>query len=215
MNIVFLDIDGVLNHEGCWSQFGGPAPEGCKMQMPIAPECMERLNRLLEETGAYVVVSSSWRRHRRWQDIAETMHVGYGFRFPERVIGDTPDLVNDVMWLEAWRQREGAPMHYERIERGMEIHEWIRRQNTGDYAHEFAGGSYCCTHCDEEIIYDADIICHGREVTEFCILDDCSDMWELRPYLVHTDPEYGLQDEDVERAKFLMYVSRDKVASIV
>ncbi len=42
------------------------------------------------------------------------------------------------------------------------------------------------------------------EVTEFAILDDCSDMDDLKPWLVLTDPVYGLDDPDVERAVWLL-----------
>lgn len=51
MKIVFLDIDGVLNGSA-WLGEGLPK---------IATPCVTNLNRLLKETGAKVVVSSTWR----------------------------------------------------------------------------------------------------------------------------------------------------------
>lgn len=50
--IVFLDVDGVLNGH----QFLVEA-KSCK----IDPECVRRLNRLLRETDARIVLSSAWR----------------------------------------------------------------------------------------------------------------------------------------------------------
>ena len=48
MKIIFLDIDGVLN-------------AGCEDEPFILPECAQRLNCIIQETGATVVLSSAWR----------------------------------------------------------------------------------------------------------------------------------------------------------
>ena len=56
---LFLDIDGVMNHE-LWLHHAHtknlPSP-----QFWFDPVCVERVNTILEETGARLVVSSSWR----------------------------------------------------------------------------------------------------------------------------------------------------------
>jgi hypothetical protein len=52
MKIVFLDIDGVLN-DHAWMDHAGSCD--------IKRECVLRLNRILRETGAVIVVSSAWR----------------------------------------------------------------------------------------------------------------------------------------------------------
>jgi hypothetical protein len=166
MRVVFLDIDGVLNH--CGTRDARTPTEEEPIPIPIAPECMGRLNRLIAETAAKIVISSTWRKVAGWQDLgpALTRHGLVG-----DVVGETPDLVNDAPWLERWRTREGAPFTYERLERGWEIAEWLA-------AHP--------------------------EVTGFVILDDCSDMSALKPWLVLTHPNDGLDDPDVERAKWLL-----------
>lgn len=174
MRVVFLDIDGVLNH--CATR-GPSATEGEPLPIPIAPECMSRLNRLIAETGAKVVISSSWRLFTSWEHLGPAL-VRHGLM--AEVIGETPDLVNDAPWLERWRAREGAPFAYERMERGWEIREWLA-------AHP--------------------------EVEQFVILDDCSDMAELKPCLVLTDPIAGLDDPDVERAKWLLEQSPQHMPS--
>jgi hypothetical protein len=169
VRVIFLDIDGVLNHpgrygDGSWKQ----EPKDGPLRVPVEPACMTRLNRLITETSAGVVISSSWRLFARFEDLGPALQ-RYGL--VGDVIGETPDLVNDPVWLEAWRTRDGAPFTYEHMERGWEIREWLA-------AHP--------------------------EVTEFAILDDCSDMAELRPWLVLTDAVTGLDDPDVERAKWIM-----------
>ncbi len=174
MKIIFLDIDGVLNHCDTRSNVSPTTKE--PLPIPIAPECMARLNRLIAETGAKIVISSSWRTFVRWQDLGPAL-VRHGLIAD--VIGETPDLVNDEVWLARWYAREGSPFMYERLERGWEIREWIA-------AHP--------------------------EVTAFVILDDCSDMDELKPWLVLTHPNDGLDDPDVERAKWLLERSADGLA---
>jgi len=46
--VLFLDIDGVLN-------------ASYESEPLILPECARRFNRIIRETGAKVVISSSWR----------------------------------------------------------------------------------------------------------------------------------------------------------
>lgn len=175
--VIFLDIDGVLNHSNTRSDVLPTTRE--PLPIPIAPECMARLNRLIAETGAKIVISSSWRNFARWQDLGPAL-VRHGL--VGDVIGETPDLVNDEVWLERWHAREGAPFSFEHLERGWEIGEWIA-------AHP--------------------------EITAFVILDDCSDMDALKPWLVLTHPIDGLDDPDVERAKGLLERSAPGIAKAI
>lgn len=58
---LFLDIDGVLNHD-VW--FNSPSYKNNQANWQVSmfdPTCVERVNRILQETGAKLVVSSSWR----------------------------------------------------------------------------------------------------------------------------------------------------------
>lgn len=58
---LFLDIDGVLNHDEWFeSQYYKSNRDHWKVSM-FDPDCVERVNRILKETGARLVVSSSWR----------------------------------------------------------------------------------------------------------------------------------------------------------
>jgi len=206
VKVIFLDIDGVLNHCNTRSNVLPTAHE--PLPIPIAPECMARLNRLIAETGAKIVISSSWRLFARWQDLGPAL-VRHGLC--AEVIGETPDLANDDVWLENWRLREGSVFSFDRLERGWEIGEWIAR---------FADGICSCGHprsaheCDTDECFHNDqpsgasgCTCDrfdGTALTGFAILDDCSDMDELKPWLVLTHPNDGLDDPDVERAKWLL-----------
>ena len=60
MRIVFLDFDGVLNSHAYFNarteKFEDVGEAG-----ELDPTAVERLNRIIDATGALVVVSSSWR----------------------------------------------------------------------------------------------------------------------------------------------------------
>ena len=106
MRIVFLDIDGVINRCDTYSS-GAPwrHEDTGVLRIPVEPVCMVRLNRLIAETGAKVVISSSWRLFAKWEELAPAL-ARYGL--VGEVIGETPDLVNDPVWLDAWRTRRGC-----------------------------------------------------------------------------------------------------------
>lgn len=55
---LFLDIDGVLNHQDWYHKirFSKKYP-----YRDFDPDCVNRVNRILNETGAKLVISSSWR----------------------------------------------------------------------------------------------------------------------------------------------------------
>lgn len=60
---LFLDIDGVLNYDDWFKSTGHINNENILdvwISM-IDPKCVERVNKILEETGAKLIVSSSWR----------------------------------------------------------------------------------------------------------------------------------------------------------
>lgn len=213
MYVIFLDIDGVLNHGG--TRPTTLATEGEPPPLPIAPECMARLNRLVAETGAKIVISASWRLRASWQDLGQVL-VRQGL--VADVIGGTPDLVNDRIWHEHWITRVGAPFLYEHLERGWEIREWIAHFATNlcscghaSDLHEL--GTDLCYHNDYPSGASGCICSHfdASPLTGFVILDDCSDMDELVPWLVRTDPTEGLADPDVERAKWLLGRSTDGI----
>jgi hypothetical protein len=85
---VFLDFDGVLNHTDWFkTRRERRKPDDWRWDdLSFDRVCVERLNRLLAQTAARVVVSSSWR---------------YGDVRGERVVCKTPQ------WLESLLRRHG------------------------------------------------------------------------------------------------------------
>ena len=61
--IIFLDIDGVLNHEKFYKEFTEEGHDDMKefFMNQIDPNSVKNLNILCDETGAKIVISSTWR----------------------------------------------------------------------------------------------------------------------------------------------------------
>ena len=106
MKVIFLDFDGVLNlipqgHD----DYGGI----------FHPEFVDNLGRIIEETDAKLVISSSWRHMGLERLRMMWEHRGY----PGEIIDVTPDL--------RWRTKEDA-MELNEVEyvRGDEIDSWLK-----------------------------------------------------------------------------------------
>lgn len=109
--IIFLDIDGVLNRLGTDRRtrvrFRG--------FIGMDPELVERFNKLVETTGASVVLSSTWRMSDTWRE-------------DMRQNGITCDFIDRTPYL-----RNGDGIH---LERGEEIDMWICQWLTEDLTRE-------------------------------------------------------------------------------
>ena len=101
--IIFLDVDGVLNSEAWYMK-----TREVKIAHPddnIDPAAVERLNRIVEPTGAKIVVSSTWRRGILF-DLLKRLLEKNGF--VGEIIGTTTTDRCDMCY------------------RGNQIHHWIR-----------------------------------------------------------------------------------------
>jgi hypothetical protein len=112
VKIIFLDFDGVLNHHAYYSQGRDTGPGDTNLD----PKAIALLNKLIEETGAKVVVSSTWRLGRAVHELQELLE-GRGFK--GEVIGKTSDM------------RRGPDSDC--ILRGNEILQWIKECSTVPY----------------------------------------------------------------------------------
>lgn len=111
MKIIFLDFDGVITT---------PSSKYC-----LSPPHMDILGKILESTGAYIVISSSWRRYNLEQTInfitsRSNPFVGENsFPFTDKVIDITKRLTPIKM--------------SEYIYRGDEIKEWLDNNEVESY----------------------------------------------------------------------------------
>jgi hypothetical protein len=106
--IIFLDIDGVLNHE----LFYREKSQDERYEEVGLPQCnidktrVEMLNGLIKDTSAKVVISSTWRKGR---DVEYLQSILNDAGFIGEVIGKTPSIYVDGY----------------RILRGVEIYNWM------------------------------------------------------------------------------------------
>lgn len=103
MKLIFLDIDGVLN---------GHSYNEVSQSNEIKPECVARLNRILQETEARIVLSSAW----RYMLVGRAMSL-IGFDYLLRTHGV---IANRLVGRTAADE--------EVSERGWQIHQW-RKEN--------------------------------------------------------------------------------------
>ena len=103
MKVIFLDIDGVLNHTQWYVDDRNPGNLNGQ-EGDIDPLCVERVFRIVNETGAKIVLSSDWKLS--WPFARQRLEKA---GFPEGLIIDkTPDLVMRVT-----------------DQRGLEIKSWL------------------------------------------------------------------------------------------
>lgn len=111
MKIVFLDIDGVLNSEP-WLR-----KDGNGKNFPFGhldPTAISLLGDIVGTTESQIVISSSWRKLFRWQDLAKLLEER-GFKYPESIIGQTIRMSQ-----RGWQ-------------RGYEIDDWVRANHPHKY----------------------------------------------------------------------------------
>ena len=156
--IIFLDIDGVLATPKSVEGVGG--------MWQIEDEKQDILEELLKDTGADIVLSSSWRRH----TLEDTkIHMTQeGFRFSDKIIGVTIRAYHFI--------QKGFPMS---MPRGVEIQHWIdnyihRQNNQGSFERKKLGVDYTYVILD----------------------DDSDMLYTQAPYFIQTNPEEGLTQFD-------------------
>jgi hypothetical protein len=106
--ILFLDIDGVLNTGSHLSQD--------KYGDGFNPKAVANLAKIVDATGADIVISSSW----KFMGLSALEQMWLDRVLPGKVIGTTPNIESDELLLTADLD------HMERMPiRGTEIKEWL------------------------------------------------------------------------------------------
>lgn len=91
MKFIFIDVDGVLNHELWFTNEGRFLKENPdnKFQRWFSPKSVEVLNWLTDNTSAKLVVSSSWRNGRTLDELKTLFKIN---GITGEIIGKTPYL---------------------------------------------------------------------------------------------------------------------------
>ena len=122
--IIFLDIDGVLNHNEFYKNRPPRNTEKenpllNRLQRELDPSSVAILNNLVKETGAKIVISSTWRLIDNWKYfIPESLKLN-GFEYPDSIIDQTPCIRHEfslrgneiLMWIKNNQGFIGAPYY--------------------------------------------------------------------------------------------------------
>jgi len=91
MKVVFLDVDGVLNDRNILANARHETIDKAEwLRSMIGQFYVDRVKKIIEKTGAKIVLSSSWRRMFKSLDEIKLFMKDIGFN-PNDVIGETPD----------------------------------------------------------------------------------------------------------------------------
>lgn len=104
MKVLFLDIDGVLNYLNWYNDDRNPGNLNGQ-ESDLDPDCVDRIIRICDETGAKVVISSDWKLS--WYGTLDRL--GKFGLTEEYIIDKTPDFGNNV-----------------HVSRGYEIDAWLQ-----------------------------------------------------------------------------------------
>jgi len=99
MKILFLDIDGVLNHSHGVTKGG---------MLWIDPEHVKHLNSIVEQSGCRIVLSSVWRTIYKLSIVGLFLEE-CGFKYKSELIDKTTVLPQEIRGkeIEKWLQRYG------------------------------------------------------------------------------------------------------------
>lgn len=177
MKIIFLDIDGVLNHEKWYRS--GKAKEIYEQTKDIKaynfdPSSWEYIQKLIDNTGAKIVLSSSWRC---W-DLASTIKEYKDTAFKpiiDNIVGVTPSTMSR--------------------NRGEEINRFFDIVN-GKTTQSSPSEIEWLTEHPLEILSAS-----GEKIEQYVIFDDDTDFTnEQKEHLVHVDCWEGVNEECYNKA---------------
>ncbi|MFJ8528601.1 HAD domain-containing protein [Bacillus sp. NPDC094106] len=103
MNLIFLDIDGVMNHSNYFVR-----SKQHKLQA-FCPKALENLKTILEKCDAKIVVISTWRKLGSVKMLKKSIFSHYGLQ--KYIIGRTPVLNNEPRGAEIQAFMDGFNKH--------------------------------------------------------------------------------------------------------
>lgn len=199
MKVIFLDIDGVLNCQNGYVNgfckykdyvIGG---EKVFHYQQFYPPSKKLLNKLIDETDAKIVISSTW-RHSGIEKLRKIWEL-------ENMSGEIIDITPTFRNLEIKDYYKGLP-------RGLEIDWWLVNNN---FKQIFWSE-------EEQLKYLAE-----TQIKNYIIIDDDSDMlYNQRDHFVHVYPsprnKDGFNQENYDRAYGILkknlidlYYDKDKL----
>lgn len=176
MKVIFLDIDGVLNSQLWYSKRRNFNTEAVDVHYPFYefdPDAIICLNRIIKETGAKLIISSTWRKNRTIEELQELLNS----------VGVEGEVIDKTPVLSLYEQNE----YKGNAKRGNEIDYLLK--NIGKFQR-----INWCKDTQQEYIDKAII-------KNYIILDDDSDMlYSQREHFIQTTIETGLDNKIADKA---------------
>ena len=121
MKVLFLDIDGVLN-TALWHRQADKNLEKDQYGYLFDSKSIANLANIIDETGAHIVISSSW----KCMGLPKLQKMWVERGLPGKIIDATPDCQDSKLWQE---------MDFQ-YNRGCEIKAWLTQngKNVSHYA---------------------------------------------------------------------------------
>jgi hypothetical protein len=192
MKIIFLDFDGVLNSE-IWyrRRFSEMDMDSIVSKYPyyeFDPLAIEQLNRIISETSAKVVISSTWRIGRDAKQLQDMLNL---VGFIGEIIDTTPHFIANGF------DNDGNKISYT-VPRGSEIEWWLEVNG------KFQRINWSVERQKEYL--------EKALVKNYVILDDDSDMlYSQREHFVKTGMYYGLNEKTANEAIKILNTPIDKL----
>jgi len=118
--IIFLDIDGVLNTRDWHSRMTKDTPMD-EFGWVFDPVAVANLAHIIDETGADIVISSSW----KFYGVPKLRDMWKKRKLPGNILDITPNTVSDEILLNA-----NLDEFQLGVCRGNEIKEWLARHES-------------------------------------------------------------------------------------
>jgi hypothetical protein len=174
MKVIFLDVDGVLNSNDWYVRRQTEvAMDAVNAQYPfyeIDPNSVTQLNRITDETGAKIVVSSTWRLGRTVEQLVEFF----------KTVGVTGEVIDKTISM-----RSITNVSYS-IPRGCEIELWLKE-------HGFQRINWSKTT-------QLEYLEKGEVKNYIILDDDSDMLYGQREHFVKTPHMFGLTKRIADRA---------------
>lgn len=190
--LVFLDFDGVLNTDWHFAELKGKGlPFKDKYGPLFDPEAVKNLKKIIDDTDAQIVVSSSW----RYMGLEDLQGMWHDRGLPGKIVGITPLhtdddklLVTDLSELDDITAARRASVD------GLGVTDLSELD-------VITADMFCSRRVNEIKVYFEEVLCVDATTQRYVILDDLKDVLpEQEEHFIRIDPIVGITEEDAEMA---------------
>ncbi len=122
MKVIFLDIDGVLNNAKNFLHAVLKVSGDLVQRGQFDPDCVRALNSITEQSGANLVLASTWRLGMPFKTMRKILRQqGVG----GNLVDYTPYLTEPIPGIDRFPTEDGSYQPVRQLTRGKEIQAWL------------------------------------------------------------------------------------------